>query len=97
MPGTASIGWVQELPIVQFAVYTSNPDAPSHAVSFTNAPVSGNLLIFIASSGSTLNVPSGWTKNSTLVQDLETSIFSKVSAGTETTITITTVGSVNAT
>jgi len=92
MPGTAPILWPSIGPslFVQYAIKNSTADASSQTVTFANAPQSGNLLILIANAGQTLTIPTGWSRDATLVQDLETSIYSKISNGTETSITINT-------
>jgi hypothetical protein len=56
-------------------------------MSFSLTPVSGNLLVLVGTGDSTFNAISGWTKNVTLVIACETTIWSKVSNGTETSVT----------
>ena len=64
----------------------------TQSVTFNSNPKSGNLLILIVSAGFTLALPTStggtWTKDVTTVANQETSIFSKISNGTETTISI---------
>jgi hypothetical protein len=79
-------------PYRQFKILNSTADNTTFTITFDSAPITGNLLVLIASSGSTLNLPTPatWNKDVTVVDQLETSIYSKISAGTETSITITT-------
>lgn len=81
-------------PYTQFKTYNSTADSNSHQVTFDTAPQAGHLLVLIASAGLLLDLPTPatWVKDVTLVNDLETSIYSKISDGSETTITITTSG-----
>jgi len=78
-------------PYVQFKASNSLTDAASFSVTFNAAPTPGNLLILVASSGTTLTTPAGWVRDVNVVNDLQTSIYSKISNGTETTITISTI------
>jgi hypothetical protein len=52
-------------------------------------PTSGNLLVLTANSDATVSTPSGWTAGPSVVDGNGAYIFHKISAGTESTVTIT--------
>jgi hypothetical protein len=74
---------------VQKGTYISSSDSTTHTVSFSSAPTSGHLLILIANCDSTITTPSGWTSQVSLVNNCQSTIYSKISAGTETSVTVT--------
>jgi hypothetical protein len=58
-------------------------------------PTSGNLLVVTANSDATVSTPSGWTAGPSVVDGNGAYIFYKISAGTESTVTITPGASAN--
>jgi hypothetical protein len=52
-------------------------------------PTSGNLLVLTANSDATVSTPSGWTAGPSVVDGNGAYIFYKISAGSESTITVT--------
>ena len=98
LPGIASLMVSQGIPkpgnaYVQFKEYDSTTDGTSHSVTFNSTATNGNLLILVVNAGATLNAITNWTKNLNQVNDTETAVYSKVSNGTESTITITATSS----
>ncbi len=81
-------------PIIQVVTSPTNrTDALTLVVTGFATPVSGNLLIICANSGSVLDTPAGWAKDVTIVNQLECSMYSKISNGAESSITINLTGS----
>jgi hypothetical protein len=58
-------------------------------------PTSGNLLVLTANSDATVSTPSGWTAGPSVIDGNGAYIFYKVSAGTESTVTVTPGSSAN--
>lgn len=91
MPGTANIAWFTgppPPPYVQITTFGSIVNNNSYNVNFNIAPTNGNLLLLIATCDSTINIPSGWNRDVTLVSNAETSIYSRISNGTEQSIAV---------
>jgi hypothetical protein len=58
-------------------------------------PTSGNLLVLTANSDATVSTPSGWTAGPSVIDGNGAYIFWKISAGSESTVTITPGASAN--
>lgn len=80
---------------VQVAQYASTTNPATHTIGATQgwaAPVAGNVLIMAVVCDSTVSTPAGWTLGNSAVDFSGTYIFWKVSAGTETSISLTAGG-----
>jgi hypothetical protein len=73
----------------QYATYIPTAASTTHTITFTTTPTTGNMLILVATADSTITTPTGWTRDVTLVASCETSIYRKISAGTETNVAVT--------
>jgi hypothetical protein len=99
MPGTANISWISGSPpipanpIVQLITSASNrTDSATLSIGSVDGwatPTAGNLLVLCINSGSTINIPGGWARNVQALNQLEVSMYSKISAGNESTISAT--------
>lgn len=79
-------------PYRQFATYGSVVDNTTHTITYTQTPVSGNLLVLVVNADAAITTPSGWTKNVTRTNGKETSMYSKVAGSSEPTNVTVTIG-----
>lgn len=73
---------------VQKKTFASTASSTSCPITFNAAPVSGHLLILTVVSDTTVNTPAGWSLAVSAVNFVGEYIYYKISAGTETTVTI---------
>lgn len=85
--------------LVQTAVYLSSSNPSSHTINSGNgwaAPVAGHVIILCIVSDTTINDASltgaGWTQVNNAVDNSGTYMYWKVSAGTETSVTVNLTG-----
>lgn len=76
---------------VQTKVFNSTTNATSNSITFTSAPVTGDLMILTVVSGSTISgTPSGWTVVNSAVGNTGTYMYWKIAGASESaTLTIT--------
>lgn len=74
---------------IQYGNYAASAISTTHTVNLPSTATSGNTLILIATFDTVITIPSGWTRDVTLVANCETSIYRKTSNGTETGATVT--------
>lgn len=82
--------------IVQKASYGSTTQSTTHTIGATQGwvtPTSGNLLLlYVVGDATTTGAPAGWTLVTSGVDFTGTYIYRKISAGTETSVTVTLSG-----
>ena len=76
------------LPYVQYNTYVPTGVANVHTIGITYPPKVGNLLVLIGTGDSTFSPISGWTKDATNVNNCETTVWSRVATGSETSVQV---------
>lgn len=73
----------------KFATSGVTSNTTSLIVTPDATPISGNLLVLIVVSNNTVTTPSGWTLAKSAIDNTGSYVFYKISAGTESSITVT--------
>lgn len=75
---------------VQTKQYSSTSSSTTHVLTWNSTPTSGNLLVItVATDAAMTSPPSGWTTNVSVADFVGSYIISKISAGTESSVTVT--------
>jgi hypothetical protein len=78
---------------IQTKQYASTSSSTTHTITFNSTPTSGNRLILTVVADNTVTTPAGWTQHVANVDFVGQYIYSKISNGTETSVTVTIGGS----